>query len=42
MMLQQKISKELNSKKMGKIYKVLVEGFNGKTYMVETMKWHQK
>jgi len=32
MMLQQNISKELNSKKLGKIYKVLVEGFNGETY----------
>ena len=33
MMLQQNISKELNSKKIGKVYKVLVEGFNGKTYV---------
>ena len=32
MILQQNISKELNSKKLGKIYKVLVEGFNGETY----------
>lgn len=32
MMLQQSISKELNSKKVGKIYDVLVEGFNGKSY----------
>ena len=32
MMLQQNISKEINSKKIGKIYKVLVEGFNGETY----------
>ena len=32
MMLQQNISKELNSRKLGKVYKVLVEGFNGKTY----------
>jgi len=32
MMLQQNISKELNSKKIGKVYKVLVEGFNGETY----------
>jgi ribosomal protein S12 methylthiotransferase len=32
MIIQQNISKELNSKKVGKIYEVLVEGFNGKTY----------
>ena len=32
MIIQQSISKELNSKKIGKVYKVLVEGFNGKTY----------
>ena len=32
MIMQQNISKELNSKKVGKVYKVLVEGFNGKTY----------
>ncbi|MCB2292102.1 30S ribosomal protein S12 methylthiotransferase RimO [Clostridium algoriphilum] len=32
MMLQQNISKEINSKKVGKVYRVLVEGFNGKTY----------
>ena len=32
MIIQQSISKELNSKKIGKVYKTLVEGFNGKTY----------
>ena len=32
MIIQQSISKELNSKKIDKIYKVLVEGINGKTY----------
>lgn len=32
MMIQQNISKEINSKKVNKIYKVLVEGFNGETY----------
>ena len=32
MIIQQSISKELNSKKIGKIYKVLVEGVNDKTY----------
>ncbi|MBZ9608266.1 30S ribosomal protein S12 methylthiotransferase RimO [Clostridium estertheticum] len=32
MIVQQNISKVINSKKIGKIYKVLVEGFNGKTY----------
>ncbi|MBU3092244.1 30S ribosomal protein S12 methylthiotransferase RimO [Clostridium sp. CM028] len=32
MIVQQNISKEINSKKIDKIYKVLVEGFNGKTY----------
>lgn len=32
MILQQSVSKELNSKKLGKVYRVLVEGFNGKTY----------
>ncbi|MBZ9687888.1 30S ribosomal protein S12 methylthiotransferase RimO [Clostridium estertheticum] len=32
MLIQQSISKELNSKKIGKIYKVLVEGVNDKTY----------
>ncbi|WP_291632602.1 30S ribosomal protein S12 methylthiotransferase RimO [Clostridium sp.] len=32
MLIQQSISKELNSKKLNKIYKVLVEGFNGENY----------
>lgn len=32
MLIQQSISKELNSKKVGKTYKVLVEGVNEKTY----------
>ncbi|MBZ9624288.1 30S ribosomal protein S12 methylthiotransferase RimO [Clostridium sp. FP2] len=32
MLIQQSISKELNSKKIGKTYKVLVEGVNDKTY----------
>jgi len=32
MIVQQSISKKLNSKKLNKIYKVLVEGCNGKTY----------
>ena len=32
MIIQQSISKQLNNKKVGKIYKVLVEGFNGKSY----------
>ena len=32
MLIQQKISKELNSKKIEKTYKVLVEGVNDKTY----------
>jgi len=32
MLIQQSISKELNSKKIGKTYKVLVEGANDKTY----------
>lgn len=32
MIVQQGISKEINSEKIDKIYKVLVEGFNGKTY----------
>ncbi len=32
MIIQQRISKELNNKKIGRIYKVLVEGFNGNTY----------
>jgi len=32
MIIQQNISKELNSKKIGKTYKVLVEGINDKTY----------
>jgi len=32
MIIQQSISKELNNKKIGKVYKTLVEGFNGKTY----------
>ena len=32
MIIQQSISKELNSKKIGKVYRTLVEGFNGKTY----------
>ena len=32
MLIQQSISKELNSKKIGKTYKVLVEGVNEKTY----------
>ena len=32
MIVQQSISKEVNSEKINKIYKVLVEGFNGKTY----------
>ncbi|PJI10166.1 MULTISPECIES: 30S ribosomal protein S12 methylthiotransferase RimO [Clostridium] len=29
MIIQQQVSKEINSKKIGKIYKVLIEGFNG-------------
>jgi len=32
MIVQQSISKEINNKKIDKIYKVLVEGFDGKTY----------
>ena len=32
MIIQQSISKELNNEKVDKIYKVLVEGFNGKSY----------
>jgi len=32
MLIQQSISKELNSKKIGKTFKVLVEGVNDKTY----------
>ena len=32
MFLQQSISKELNSKKIDKIYKVLIEGFDGENY----------
>ena len=32
MIMQQSISKKLNNKKLNKIYKVFVEGFNGKTY----------
>ena len=32
MIIQQGISKELNSKKIGKIYEVLVEGFDGEIY----------
>jgi len=32
MTMQQSISKEINNKKIGKVYKVLVEGFDGKTY----------
>jgi ribosomal protein S12 methylthiotransferase len=32
MIIQQSISKELNSKKIGKIYEVLVEGFDGEIY----------
>ena len=32
MLIQQNISKELNSRKIGKTYKVLVEGVNDKTY----------
>ncbi|KHD38103.1 ribosomal protein S12 methylthiotransferase [Clostridium acetobutylicum] len=29
MLIQQQVSKNLNSKKIGKVYKVIVEGFNG-------------
>ena len=32
MLIQQSISKELNNKKIGKIYNVLVEGFDGEVY----------
>jgi ribosomal protein S12 methylthiotransferase len=32
MIIQQSISKELNNKKIGRVYKVLVEGCNDKTY----------
>ena len=32
MILQQNISKEINKNKIGKIYKVLVDGLDGKTY----------
>lgn len=32
MLIQQEISKKINLKKVGKIYKVLVEGFNGEYY----------
>ncbi|MGH4122369.1 MAG: 30S ribosomal protein S12 methylthiotransferase RimO [Clostridium sp.] len=32
MLIQQSISKELNSKKIGKIYKVLIEGVNDKSH----------
>ena len=32
MIIQQDISKKINTKKIGRIYKVLVEGFDGETY----------